>query len=189
MVTRHLAPFASIAAAVIWMVGLCVVALAGVIPSDAPYFFAGILSLALGVFLIPVGLALPSRASVKGIGLVLCAAMALTGLLLVFGASGKLGATAPSWITPASEAPLVALVAWILLASFLTRSDSRLGAVVFGLVLLNVAVLIAVIETTVRPYTHTNDTELIDGVLVLLAWTAFPAWLVAVAVRMWSHSR
>ena len=185
-IARRTAPFASCAGSLVWVVGLWLVAVVGgILPSDAEYFWVGAVGLALGMLLIPVALVASSNLFVQGTGLIICVAMAVTGMLLILAATGSLGTRAPAWITTAPALPFVALFVWILVASFLARERAQLGPVVFGLAVLNSAVVLVLVGISLHPYTHTNETDLFDGLVALLTLLSLPSWLVAVAVRLW----
>jgi len=99
----------SAAAAIVWLVGLPMVGLAGVIPSDAEYFTMGIVAAALGLVTAPlvVAYAHPALRSlspiVPVIGLTGCAGLLMIGALLMAGSTGLLGERAPTWVLPAAE--------------------------------------------------------------------------------------
>jgi hypothetical protein len=110
-------------------------------------------------------------------------ALSSTGVALILGATGALGRHAPEWIVPASVGPYVALLLWIVVSSVL--GWRRLGPVVFATGMLNAAAFALALVVTLFPYTHTNDTVGMDSLVALLVLASVPAWLVAVAVRLW----
>ena len=186
-IARRAAPFANCAGALVWVVGLFLVEFTGggILPSDVEYFWIGAVGSALGILLIPVALVASPKLLVQGTGLIICVAMVITGVLLILGATGILGVPAPAWIRTWSAPPFVALFVWILFASLLERRRSQLGPVVAWLAVVNGAVLLVLVGISLHPYTHTNETELVDGLLTLFLFFSLPAWLMAVAIRLW----
>lgn len=190
-IARRAAPFASCAGAFLWVVGVFLVWITagGVIPSDAAYLWIGAISVALGILFIPIVLVVAPKLFAQGAGLIICAVMVITGALLMLGVAGSLGVPAPAWIATWSELPFVALFVWILSASFVARGRSQLGPVVLWFAVLNIAVLLVALGIALHPYTHTNETDLVDALLALVFLWSLPAWLVAVAVRLWRPVR
>ena len=184
-IARWTATFASCAGALVWVVGLSLIAITGVLPSDASYFLMGTVGFALGTLLVPNALVASSNLFVRGTGLIISVAMAVTGVALMLAATGNLSVRAPAWITTASELPFVALFVWMLFTSFLERERSQLGPVVLWIAVFNSAFLLVVVGISLRPYTHTNETGLIDSLLALFTMASLPSWLIAVVIRLW----
>src|SRR5438094_7229606 len=107
-------------AALIWLVGTPVVAIASVpFPSDAEYLLMGLLATLLGLTLTPVVLAIgepmPSRkrTAVRLSGLLVCIALILSGAVLFPALQGLLGEAV------AQQSPSVAITAFITLFSWI----------------------------------------------------------------------
>jgi hypothetical protein len=184
---RRAAAVAGFAGAFVWVVGLLLSAEAGaVLPSDASFFWEGALGGALGLLLVPVAAASAEGRALRVGGLAISLATSATGVALMLGASGNLGETAPGWIVPASEACLVTLLAWMALTSYRGRDSRSLGKAVFSAGLLIGGTLLIGLVVLVFPYTHTNSTVPIDGLIALLFIACVPVWLVTVGIRLWS---
>ena len=190
-----LARFFGIIAAIVWVVGTPLVAMAGVIPSDGEYFLMGIVCTLLGMTLIPVATALRHRSSerftmvIRISGLTICAALVPSGALLMLAAAGKLGERAPEWIPGPSFIALIALFIWIGLASFALRGPSTAERAIFGLGVLTTASLLLpvavsiVLTDVIRGFVYTNATELPSLLLGILLWVSLPTWLTAIVLH------
>jgi hypothetical protein len=191
------AAISSAIAAVVWLAGLPMLALAGAIPgSDAPYAWMGTIGVLLGLTLAPgaaVGVrrtADPLNDVSRGVGLVVCALLVLTGILLRIGAEGGLGERAPSWVAPAAEIAWVALFIWILLTSIGAHQASVRGRAMFWLAMATGAsLLVTIVATALASYlipgfVYTNGTILPFLLLGLLIWLCPAAWLAIFALRL-----
>lgn len=184
------AAMAGFAGAFLWVVGLFLSAEAGlVLPSDAEYFWVGIVGGGLGLLLIPIAVVAAEDRSVRALGVALSVATAASGIALALGATGGLGKTAPGWIVPASGASSLAVLAWMSVVSYRGRHTDHLGRTVFSAGVLTAAALPIGIVVWVSPYTHTNGTEAIDAVMGLVVFASVPFWLVCVSVRLWTRHR
>ncbi len=117
------ARFSGALAAVIWLVGTPVVAIAGVpFPSDAEYVYMGLLATLLGFTLAPVVLAIgepmPSRKRtvVRLSGLVVCIALILSGVVLLAAVQGWLAEDVAHQSPSMAITVFIALFVWIGLA-------------------------------------------------------------------------
>ncbi|MEA2645520.1 MAG: hypothetical protein QOE92_603 [Chloroflexota bacterium] len=187
------------AAAVVWLVGLPLIALAGVIPgSDAPYGWMGTIGVLLGLTVAPAAaigvgrregaLNMFSRAA----GLVACAVLAVTGVVLTIGVAGALGERAPSWVAPAAQIAWVAFLIWIVLASFLAHDSSAPGRAMLWLgVAVGVSVFLTIAGSALVFYlnpgfVYTNETILPSLLLALVMWLCPAAWFIVLAIRLWA---
>jgi hypothetical protein len=191
------ARFTSIAAAVVWVLGLPFTLIsAAPFSSDATYFIFGLLIALLGIASTPIALAYPVPSGtprtrlVRVLGAIACLALVLTGTLLAGGSAGLLGDTAPTWITGAAVIGLLGFFVWILLANLSTRR-SAMGRWVFWLgIAASASILVptsivAVVTFVLGPsLTFTNATIPLAIGSDLTIWLFLPAWLVALAVRM-----
>jgi hypothetical protein len=192
-----IARYSSIAAAIVWVLGLPMVVIS-VTPfsSDATYFWFGLIAALLGLAATPVALAYPgpspasSGGVIRGLGAVACLALVLSGALLVGGSTGLLGDKAPTWIPDATGISVTGFFVWVVLASYSTRRSTSLGRWVFWLGVLSGASLvlptvISVLMGFLAPGVIVTDASLPLAVISgLLIWFCLPAWFVAVAVRM-----
>jgi hypothetical protein len=97
---------------------------------------------------------------------------------------GFLGQNPPLWVVNASDAPFVALFAWIAATSYLGRRSQDLGSTVFALGLLSaVAVPASIVSLSVDP--RTDAAGLVDGLLALVVLASTPAWFIAVSIHLW----
>jgi hypothetical protein len=187
----------SVVGAVVWIVGLPIYAAsAGIfISSDASFFWYGLVTALTGLFATPVALTYPAPRvplsyAVRGLGVVACVGMLMTGTLLVAGASGWLGDRAPHWITATPEIFLTLFFVWVLLASLFGRRSTTLGRSVYWLGMLAassflVLILISLLVFYYDPgFVITNGTSELSLVLSFAIWLSLPAWLVVFAARM-----
>jgi hypothetical protein len=189
--------FSSVAAAIVWVLGLPMVVIS-VTPfsSDATYFWFGLVAALLGLAATPVVLAYPgpslarSSGVIRGLGAVACLALVLSGALLVGGSTGLLGDKAPIWIPDATGISVTGFFVWIVLASYSTRRSTSLGRWVFWLGALAGAslvlpTLISVAMSFVAGGSIATDASIPLAVISgLLIWLCLPAWFVALAVQM-----
>lgn len=191
-----LARVSGVLGALVWFVGAPLVALAGTIPSDAEYFWMGAVGAILGLALAPVIMAISgtsptgTRAIVRASGFAVCAALAVSGSLMILAADGRLGNRAPSWVPGSADIVLVALFAWIGLASFALRGPSAIDRAVFWLGILTAAsflipILASILLTSI---TGTFVFSLPFFIADLVMWVALPVWLTAIVVRLWPES-
>lgn len=194
----RVARFTSIAAAVVWLVGLPFTLIAALpfSSSDATYLTFGLLITLMGVAAMPVALAYPGRAwiqltrLVRVSGAIACLALVLMGALLTSGAAGLLGDAAPAWITDGAVIALAGFFVWILLASLSSRR-SAMGRWVFWLgVAASASILVPTAVVAVATFlfgpnlTFTNATVPLAIGSDVAIWLFLPAWLVALTVRM-----
>ena len=170
-----------------WAVGLPLIGLTGVIPSDAPYFVAGLMGAILGCSTAVFALALPALDNrrrdriLRLAGAAAGVALAATSVLLALGAAGALGQTAPAWIPNAATIPLVALLGWVVVTSAIARRE--LGNVAFWLgVGVGISVTAAIATSALIPIA-TNATVPLTFAITVTLWVALPAWLLTVAWR------
>jgi hypothetical protein len=191
------ARFSGTLAAVIWLVGTPVVAIAGVpFPSDAEYLFMALLATLLGFALAPVVLAIgepmPSRKRtvVRLSGLVVCIALILSGVVLLAAVQGWLAEDLAHQSPSMAITVFIALFVWIGLASYALRGPTTIERWTFRLGLLSgascvVPVLIGiVIFYFAKDFVFTNATVLPILLFDLLVWASLPAWLMAVVFGM-----
>ncbi len=177
---------ASFTGALVWVAGLLLSAEAGaVLPSDASYFWQGAVGGALGLLLVPIALVSAKDRALSVGGIAISLATSATGVALMLGAAGNLGDSAPGWILPASEVCLVVLLAWMSLTSCRGRDSRSLGKAVFSAGLLIAGALVVGGLVLAVPYTHTNGTVAIDGLIALLFIACVPLWFVTVGLRLW----
>ncbi len=192
-----IARFSSVVGAIVWIVGLPIFGVSSgiFISSDAAYFWFGVVTALTGLAATPVALTYPASpvplgCAVRGLGVIACVGLLVTGALLVGGASGWLGDRAPHWITSAPEICLTMFFVWVLLASYFARRSTTLGRPVFWLGMLAGASFLALILISLLVFyfdpgfiftNETTDLSLISSVLI---WLCLPAWLIAFAVRM-----
>ena len=186
-----IARFSSLVAAAGWLVGLPVVVMTAVLfVSDTTYFLFGVVVTVLGVTTAPIVFSYPAGSpvqfapAVKGLGVLACVALVVSGTLLVGASAGLIGAKAPGWIPGAAAISLTGFFVWVLFGSYSTRRSALLGPLPFWLGLLAatswlVATLVSVVITF-----HTDTTLPIDMIFGLLIWLCLPAWLIALAMRM-----
>jgi hypothetical protein len=197
MALLTIARISSIAAAIVWALGLPLVAISAFpFSSDPTYFLFGLVSMLVGLAAIPIALAYPGPSParltmvVRVSGAIASLTLVLTGTVLVSGAVGFLGDRAPLWITDASLFGLLGFFAWILLASYSTRTSNSLGGWVFWLGLLAgvsvpIPILVSLLLSFLEPsYTDTNATIPFVMISALATWLCLPAWLVALSLRM-----
>src|SRR5256885_9087384 len=115
-------------AAVIWLVGTPLVAIASVpFPSDAEYLIMGLLATLLGLTLTPVVLAIgepmPSRkrTAVRLSGLLVCIALILSGAVLFAAVHGWLDEDFAHQSPSVAITAFIALFVWILFGLALRR--------------------------------------------------------------------
>jgi hypothetical protein len=191
------ARFSGTLAAVIWLVGTPVVAIAGVpFPSDAEYLYMALLATLLGFTLAPVVLAIgepmPSRKRtvVRLSGLVVCIALILSGVVLLAAVQGWLAEDLAHQSPSMAITVFIALFVWIALASYALRGPTTIERWTFRLGLLSgascvVPVLIGiVIFYFAKDFVFTNATVLPILLFDLLVWASLPAWLMAVVFGM-----
>ncbi len=199
-----IARFSNIVGAIVWILGLPLVALSSVpFSSDATYFAFGAVTVLVGLATTPLVLAYPALSPapaplvglVRAMGVAVCVALVVTGGLLVAGSTGLLGDKAPSWVPDAPAIGVVAFFIWILVASYSTRRSTILGRWVFWLGILAggsvlVATFISALVSFLDPgFIATDATIPFDLVLVLFTWLCLPAWLIALTVRMRAAGR
>jgi hypothetical protein len=186
MAARRIAPLAALVATFVWMLGVFFSAeAAAFFATAAGYFWQGVVVGALGLVIIPVVVSTARDRSLQLVGLLIAAGMAVTGTLLLLDALGFLGQNPPLWIVNASDAPFVALYAWIAATSCRGRRSHDLGSTVFALGLLNAVAVPAFIVVALSPYTHTDATLLVDALLALVVLASLPAWFIAVSIHLW----
>jgi hypothetical protein len=164
--------------------------------SDATYLvFGGVIAL-LGLAVLPLVLAYPFTTSgpltstIRGLGVLACVALVVTGALLVGGSTGLLGDKAPSWISGAPVFGVIGFFVWVLLVTSATRRSTTLGLWVFWFGILAgasvlVPILISVLVFWLNPtFIATKATIPFDLLLTLLTWWCLPIWLIALAVKM-----
>jgi hypothetical protein len=191
-----IARLSSAIAAMVWFFGLPIMGLAGVLPSDAEYRWMGMIWALLGLTLGPLVIAygrprLTSLGEIVGtVGLIVCLALMLAGILLVLGSTGFWGEKAPTWIASVAGIPLIGLFVWVLLASASTRSSTMLGRQAYRLgVLTAVSFFIScgsgLLLYVVSPgFVITNATIPFLMISFILIWLGLPSWLTALAVRL-----
>jgi hypothetical protein len=199
-VSDRLAPFAGGVAAVVWAVGFFFSGFASPLGTlDSFFYFSGITTALVGLLLIPLVLALWRPMSqprvllnLGGIGIVI--ALISTGLLLIAGATGKLGDRAPNIIPVVWSAALGLFFIWILVTSFTWRGELGAAPLWLGIVLAIAAILIAI----GIPIPEIASNRLVNlsfiGYLVLFillpagtVWLAIPGWLITTGMRLWSR--
>src|SRR5260370_40141632 len=191
------ARFSGALAAVIWLVGTPVVAIAGVpFPSDAEYVYMGLLATLLGFTLAPVVLAIgePMRSRKRTVvrlsGLVVCIGLILSGVVLLAAVQGWLAEDVAHQSPSMAITVFIALFVWIGLASYALRGPTTVERWTFRLGVLSgascvVPVLIGiVIFYFAKDFVFTNATVLPILLFDLLVWTSLPAWLMAVVFGM-----
>jgi hypothetical protein len=191
------ARLSSVAGAIVWLLGLPLITLSSVpFTSDATFYLFGILIVLLGLAGAPVALAYPSESAgrsvsiIRGLGVIVCAVLVVTGALVVAGSTGRLGDRAPGWIPGASLIGLIGFFAWVLLASFSTRRSTTLGRGASWLGLFAgasvlVPVVISVLLFFFDPgFILTDATVPLQLLSALLVWVCLPAWLIVFAVRL-----
>ncbi len=184
-------------AAVIWLVGTPVVAIAGVpFPSDAEYLLMGLVATLLGLTLTPVVLAIgepmPSRkrAAVRLSGLVVCIALILSGVVLLAAVQGWLDEGLAHESPNVAITAFIALFVWIGFASYASRGPTTVERWTFRLGLISgagclVPVLIGIVMFYfVKDFVFINATVLPILLFDLLVWASLPAWLTAVVFGM-----
>jgi hypothetical protein len=192
-----LARCSSIVGAIVWVLGLPVVAIYSVpFTSDATYLLFGVVVALLGLAAVPIALAYPFTSSgplismISGLGVLACVALVVSGALLIGGSTGLLGDKASSWITEAPVAGVIAFFVWVLLVSVFTRRSTTLGPWVFWLGILAgasvlVPILISALLFLLDPtFIATDATIPLDLLLTLMTWWCLPIWLIALAVKM-----
>jgi hypothetical protein len=191
------ARFSSIVGAAVWVLGLPVVVVYSIpFSNDATYFAFGLVIAFLGLATTPTVLAYPASSSwmdtsiVRGLGVVACVALVVTGALLVAGSAGLLGERAPSWVPDATVIAVAGYFAWILVASYSTRRSTVLGRWVFWLgMLAGLSILLSTLISALLFFLDpgfmvTNATIPLLMISSLLTWLALPIWLIALTVRM-----
>jgi hypothetical protein len=186
-----------VTAAVVWVLGLPVVALSSVpFSSDGSYFLLGLVIVLVGLAEAPIALAYPGPRGlllgeiVPGLGIVTSLALVLSGFGLIAGAIGYLGDKAPSWVAGLAGLGLVGFFVWVVLASYVARDSESLGRSIYWLgILAGGSVLIPALFYTMVfflniNFVSTNATipfQLLSSVLV---WLCLPIWLIVLAIRM-----
>jgi hypothetical protein len=192
-----LARFSSLIGAIVWVLGLPVVAIYSVpFTSDATYLvFGGVVAL-LGLAAVPIALAYrftssgPLISMIRALGVLTCVALVVSGALLIAGSTGLLGDKAPSWITEAPVIGVIGFFVWVLLVSVSTRRSTTLGPWVFWLgILAGASVLVPILISALLffldpAFIATDATIPVDLLLTLMTWWCLPIWLVAFAVKM-----
>ena len=184
-------------AAVIWLVGIPVEAIASVpFPSDAEYLLMGLLATLLGLTLTPVVLAigepmpLRKRTAVRLSGLVVCIALILSGVVLLAAVQGWLIEGVAHQSPSLAITAFIALFVWIGVASYALRGPTTIERWTFRLGLMSsascvVPVLIGIVMFYfAKDFVFTNATVLPILLFDLLVWASLPAWLTAVAFGM-----
>jgi len=184
-------------AALIWLVGTPVVAIASVpFPSDAEYLLMGLLATLLGLTLTPVVLAIgepmPShkRTAVRLSGLLVCIALILSGVVLLVAVQGWLDEGVAHQSPSVAITAFIALFVWIGLASYALRGPTTIERWTFRLGLISgagcaVPVLIGIVMFYfAKDFVFTNATVLPILLFDLLVWASLPAWLTAVVFGM-----
>jgi hypothetical protein len=184
-----LARIASVVGAGVWLLGWPLIVLsAEPFTNDTTYYLAGILLSLEGVLLVPIVVAYPVRppaqlvAVVKGLGVIVCAALTIFGALLVAGSLGSLGATAPSWIVQAADLSVIGSFCWIGVVSFTSDRLARLGSLPRWLGSLAAASFLIV------AFIAANWPGAVNLLLILPVWLCLPGWFVALAVRLRSQA-
>lgn len=191
------ARFSSILGAMVWVLGLPLVAIYSTpFTSDATYVvFGGVVAL-LGLAAVPMVLAYPFTSSglvistLRRLGVLACVALFASGALLVAGSTGLLGDRAPGWISQAVVIAVVGFFVWILLVSSFTLRSTTLGPWVFWLGILAgasvvVPIIISVLVFWLNPaFIATNATIPFDLLLTALTWWCLPIWLILLAVKV-----
>ena len=181
--------------AAVWIAGVPLVGLAGVIPSDAEYSLIGGVGILLGCCFVPVALADPSDSTQRNwpvawgwTGAALGAILVAASALLVLGARGDLGARAPEWVADFAGLALIAVFGWVLVASVLRGRSGRgravylLGVVTGGTVV--VSSLLSAVQAALFPnFTITNAAIPVVFLVAAIMWLGLPAWLLAVVWR------
>lgn len=190
MTAIRLSRFAGIGVAAAWVCGLLLSAAAGaILPSDASYFWLGTVGAVVGLLLTPIARAWVRDQTLQVTGVCIAIAMAATGTLLAAGSIGLLGQHAPEWLVPAAGAPLLALFAWIAIATYRGIHRVDLSPTVFAFGVLNALALPIGIVSWIDPYTHTNATVLVDRLMALIVLVAVPGWMIAMTIRLWHNER
>ena len=194
-----IARVSSVVGAVVWIVGLPIFAVSsGIFITDASYFWFGLVTALTGLFATPVAWIYPAPPVplsyvIRGLGVVACIGMLVTGALLVAGASGWLGDKPPHGITSAPEIFLTLFFVWVLLASYFARRSTMLGRTVFWLGMLASAAFLALILIPALVFYYdpgfvlTNGTSELNLILSVLIWWSLPAWLIVFAARIRSR--
>lgn len=188
--------FSAVLGAIVWLLGLPLIAVSAVpFTSDATFFVFGLLSVLLGLAGTPIALTYPASSPtrlisiVRGIGVMACIALVATGVLLVGGSTGLLGNRAPSWISGAQVVGLIGFFVWVLLASYSARRSTTFGRWVFWLGILAAASVLVPIVITVLVFfldpgfMDTNATIPLSLLSAVLTWWCLPIWLIALAAR------
>lgn len=191
-----IARVSSVVAAAVWIVGLPIFGVSSgiFISSDASYFWFGVVTALTGLAATPVALTYPLPSgplsyAVRGLGVIACVGLLVTGALLVAGASGWLGDRPPHWITSAPEIFLTMFFVWVLLASYFARGSTTLGRLVYRLGTLAGATFLVFILVSLLFYydpgfVFTNAMADPSLILSVVIWCGLPCWLIAFAVRM-----
>jgi hypothetical protein len=186
----------SVAGAIAWLLGLPIAALSAVIPSDAEYFWEGVVGTIVGLAIAPLALVYvaPSSTSltrlIQGSGMIVSAVLVFADGLLVLAAMGYVGEKAPSWIPSSAGIGLVALALWILLASISRRDSNAPRGAVFWLGVIAAVTLLcplcvaALIFLFDPRYVSTDATIPLEMLVAVAFWWFLPIWLIAVAVSM-----
>jgi hypothetical protein len=181
---RRIAPLAALVAALLWMLGLYFSARPEFFLTKAGYFWLGVAVAAFGLLAVPVILSTARDRTLQLAGFLIAAGMVVTGALLPLDAYGLLGQKPPLWVVNASDAPLVALFAWIAATSYRGRRSQDLGSIVFALGLLSaLAVPGWIFALSAEP--STAAAGIVDGLLALVVLASTPAWFIAVSIRLW----
>jgi hypothetical protein len=191
-----LARFSSVLGATVWVLGLPLVVASSVpFASDGTFFLFGLVSVLLGLAVMPIALTYPPRSPgwlisvVRGVGVMACVALVATGVLLVGGSTGLLGNRAPSWISGAPLVGLIGFFVWVLLASYSAHRSTTFGRWVFWLGILAAAsvlvpIVISVLVFFLDPgFMDTNATIPLSLLSAVLTWWCLPIWLIALAAR------
>jgi hypothetical protein len=156
---------------------------------------------AVGVPAAPVLLNAIARVS----GLVLCALLLSTGILLRIEADGGLGERAPTWVADNAGLVWVALFVWVLFASTSTRRPSAIGRAMFWLgagagvtfllmvvsfqplaTALQIGLVPLLVSYLLPVFIYTNESILLFLLFWLLVWWGPMALLAVYALRLWN---
>jgi hypothetical protein len=160
-----------------WLIGLPLIAYAGVIPSDSEYFLSGAVGTILGCCVVPVALMpfLEGRhewwlSAVRWVGAALGVLLAALSTLVVLGSVGDLGARAPAWVLDAA-ALAISIISRRTLGPALVWPAAVFSASVVVLVLLSATVPVV-----------TDSTLLLTVLPSAALWLGPAIWLL---VRVW----
>jgi hypothetical protein len=171
----------------------------------------GTMGVVLGLALAPgAAVGVPAASAVVAAisrlsGLVVCASLLGTGILLRIGAGGGLGERAPTWVADSAGLAWVALFVWIVFASVAARRPSAAGRAALWLAMgagvslllmvvsfqpiataLQIGVVQLLVSYLLLVFIYTNESILLFLLFWLLIWMSPMALLAVFAVRLWN---